>query len=413
MRTRGTTRAVRPGGAGTWWRGTRLVAARALTEQLRSRTFKVVTGLLLVMAVAGITVPQLLGEDDTVYTLTTVGEADPELVQALGAAQAGQEFRLEFDERADRAAVREAVRDGETTAGLVGDTLFTQERGDGTFPVLVAQAVVALESSARLADAGLTPAQVVEVQSVRPPQQVPVGAVADSERAGAGFLVGIVLYLAITFAGSGISTAVAQEKTSRISEVLLTTLRPSQALVGTVAATGMVTLLQLAVLTVPLAVAVRVNDSIGLPPVAAGDLALALVWFVLGFALYAFVFAASASVVDKVTEANSAIVPVMSVLVAAYLAAVTFVGQGPGTAGSVITSLFPFSAPIAMPIRWATGEVPVYQLVLAMVLTAATALLLVRLASAAYSRGLLITGRRAGVREVLGSGRAGSGVGGR
>lgn len=389
-------------GGRSWWRGTRLVAVRGLTEQLRSRTFKVVTGLLLVMSVAGITIPQLLGEDETVYALATVGAANSDLVQALGSAQAGQEFTLEFEEREDRAAVRQAVQDGEATAGLDGDTLFTEERGDGTFAVLVAQAVVALESSARLAEAGLTPEQVVEVQAVQPPEQVPVGAVSDTERAGAGFLVGVVLYLAITFAGSAISTAVAQEKTSRISEVLLTTLRPSQALVGTVMATGVVTLLQLAVLTVPLAVAVRVSDSIGLPPVAAGDLVLSLVWFILGFALYAFVFAASASVVDKVTEANSAIIPVMTVLVAAYLAAVTFVGENPGSVGSVFTSMFPFSAPIAMPIRWATGEVPVYQLVLAMVLTAVTALLLVRLASAAYSRALLITGRRAKVREVLG-----------
>jgi ABC-2 type transport system permease protein len=69
---------------------------------------------------------------------------------------------------------------------------------------------------------------------------------------------------------------------------------------------------------------------------------------------------------------------------------------------SVVTSIFPFSAPVAMPIRWASGEVPVYQLLLAMALTAGTALLLVRLAAAMYGRALLITGRRAKLREVVG-----------
>ena len=83
------------------------------------------------------------------------------------------------------------------------------------------------------------------------------------------------------------------EKSTRISEVLLAVLRPSQVLVGTVVAVGTVTLVQLLVLAAPLAVAVQVTDNIGLPPVAAGDFALAVAWFLLGFMLYAFLFAAS------------------------------------------------------------------------------------------------------------------------
>jgi ABC-2 type transport system permease protein len=56
-----------------------------------------------------------------------------------------------------------------------------------------------------------------------------------------------------------------------------------------------------------------------------------------------------------------------------------------------------------MPIRWASGEVPVYQLVLAMALTAATAVLLVSIASSIYRRALLITGRRVRLREMIGN----------
>jgi ABC-2 type transport system permease protein len=160
---------------------------------------------------------------------------------------------------------------------------------------VVAQAVVTLETSRQLSEAGLSPLQVADLQSVRPPKQVIVGRVDNQGRAGAGFAVGIVLYLALTFAGSAIATTVAMEKSTRISEVLLAVLRPSQVLVGTVVAVGAVTLVQLLVLAAPLAVAVQVTDNIGLPPVAAGDIALAVAWFVLGFMLYAFLFAAAAS----------------------------------------------------------------------------------------------------------------------
>jgi ABC-2 type transport system permease protein len=197
------------------------------------------------------------------------------------------------------------------------------------------------------------------------------------------------------------------EKSTRISEVLLAVLRPSQVLVGTVVAVGTVTLVQLLVLAAPLAVAVQVTDNIGLPPVAAGDFALAVAWFLLGFMLYAFLFAAAAALVDKITEVSSAILPVTMILLISYMLSITVVTSDPGGRWSLAASMFPLSAPLAMPIRWASGEVPIYQLVLAMALTAATAVLLVLVASSIYRRAQLITGRRVRLREMIG-GRAGS-----
>ena len=386
---------------GTWWRGTALVAERGIVENVRSRTFKVVTGLLLVLSAAAVILPQLLRSDETTYVLATTQPAAAGLAQALEAAGTVGGFTVSYDVRADDAAVRQAVRDGDATAGLVGDTLYTS-MGSGTFPVLVAQSMVALEASERLLEAGLTPTQIAEVQSVQPPRQVDVGRVEDA-RAVVGFAVGIGLFLALTFAGNAIATTVAMEKSTRISEVLLAVLRPSQALVGTVAAVGAVTLVQLLVLVTPVAVAVQVMDDIELPPVAGGDLAIAVVWFVLGFALYAFLFAASASLVDKITEVSSAVLPVTLVLTASYLVAITVVAADPEGVWGVLASIFPFTAPIAMPIRWAGGQVPVAQLLLAMALTAATAVLLVWLASAIYRRALVITGRRVRVSEVFGT----------
>jgi ABC-2 type transport system permease protein len=387
---------------GTWWRGTALVAERGIVESVRSRTFKVVTGLLLVLSIAAVVVPQLMRSNETTYTLATTAQAPAGLVAALDSAGRAAGFTVHYETRADEAAVRQAVRDGDATAGLVGDVLYTSP-ASVTFPVVVAQSVVALEASRRLVEAGLTPAQIANVQSVRPPRQVDVGRVEDA-RSVVGFAVGIVLFLALTFAGNTIATTVAMEKSTRISEVLLAVLRPSQALVGTVAAVGAVTFLQLLVLVTPLAVAVRVLPDIELPPVAGGDLAIAVVWFVLGFALYAFLFAAAASLVDKITEVSSAIMPVTLVLTASYIVALTVVARNPEGVWGVLASLFPFTAPIAMPVRWAGGLVPVWQLLLSMALTIGTAVLLVWLASAIYRRALVITGRRVKVTEVFRSG---------
>ena len=137
--------------------------------------------------------------------------------------------------------------------------------------------------------------------------------------------------------------------------------------------------------------------------VTRGDLALAFVWFLLGFALYAFLFAASAALVDKVTEASSAVAPVTTVLVIGYLLSVVVVMGDPSGAWGTAISMFPLSAPMAMPIRWSGGDVPVWQLVTSMALTAATAVLLVAAGAAVYRRALVITGHRVRWRELVGA----------
>jgi ABC-2 type transport system permease protein len=386
-----------------WWRGTSLVAGRGLVENVGSRSFKVVTGLLLLLSIAAVTIPQILSGGGTTYTLATIGKAPAQVVAALNAAGKSADFTVKYVSRMDEAAIRRAVRDGDATAGLAAGTLYATSRSAGTFPVVVAQAEVTLETSRKLSAAGLSPQQVADLQSIRPPRQVIVGRVNNEGRAAAGLAVGIVLYLALTFAGNAIATTVATEKSTRISEVLLAVLRPSQVLVGTVMAVGTATLVQLLVLATPLVVAVQVTDKIGVPTVAAGDLGLAVAWFVLGFALYAFLFAAAAALVNKITEVSSAITPVIILLAAGYMLAVTVVMSDPNGGWGVALSMFPLTAPLAMPIRWASGEVPVWQLVLAMALTAATAVLLVWVASSIYRRALLITGHRVKLREVISS----------
>ena len=385
----------------TWWRGTALVAERSLLETFRSRAYRIITAVLLLASAAAVVVPRLVLDHPAHYTLATVGAVPAPLRAALGSAAGRGGYSVDYTSRATAAAVRWAVRDGDATAGLAEGTLYTPAGVAQTFPAVVAQAVTSLEITARLRAAGLTPPQIASLAAVRAPPQVVVGRTDSAERAAVGFGVGIALYLAITFAGGTIASAVALEKSTRVSEVLLAVLRPSQVLVGTVSAVGAATLAQLLVLGTPLAVAVRLGY-VGLPAVASGDLALAVVWFVLGFALYAFLFAAAAALVDKVTEASAAVAPVTTVLVLGYLLSIIVVTGNPSTGWSTAISLFPLSAPMAMPIRWSGGQVPVWQLVAAMALTAAAAVLLVGAGAAVYGRALVITGHRVRWSELFG-----------
>ena len=388
-----------------WWPGTRLVAGRTIVESVNSRSWRVTTAIMLLLGIAIVVVPRLIGSSATTYRLATVGEAPPGLVAMLQAAGEAGDFTVETETVGDTAAAREAVRSGAVDVALTGvtakDTAFVAADSGGTFPALVAQAAVAQSTTAEMHDAGLTAEQIAAIQGTLPPEQVSVGRVANEARAGVGYATGIVLYLALILAGATIATGVATEKSSRISEVLLAVLRPTQLLVGTVLGVGLVMLAQIAALAIPVVVGISTGDGLDIPADATGDLVLAIVWFVLGLLLYAFVFAALGALVDKPTEVGSAIMPANAVLIGAYLLAIFVTVSDPNSWASVAASLFPFSAPLVMPIRWASGLVPNWQLVLAMALTLLTAVGVAAFASRIYARGLTLTGRRVKLREAM------------
>ena len=384
-----------------WWEGVRLVAGRSLSDGLRSRTLRIVTLVMLAIGLAVVYVPRLLSDDQPTYTLATVGTV-PEPVQAhLDAAGEAAGFGVEYLAVVDEQAAESAVRNGDATVALAGDTMYVRTDAPGAFPVLTTQAVIAQESAALMLEAGLTPEQIGALAAISPPEQVRVGPVQDEGRAAVGFIVGIVLYMAIMFSGQAIAMNVGMEKSTRIAEVLLAVLRPSQILVGSVIGIGLLTLGQLLALAIPILTAITLTDGLDLPAVAAADIGLGVTWFLIGFLIYAFLFAATAALVDKMTDVGSATMPVTVILVLSYIAAVIMVPMGPDSPLSTALSVFPLTAPMAMPIRWASGGVPVWQLAASMLLALATAVLLARLGSSVYQRALVVTGRRVKLREVL------------
>ena len=278
--------------------------------------------MLLVLSAAAVILPSCCGATTT-YTLATTAQAPADLVAALDAAAATADFTVRYEVRADDAGVRQAVRDGDATAGLVGDTLYTS-MASGTFPVLVAQSMVALEASRRLIEAGLSPAQIADVQSVQPPPR----AHARSARwrtpvrwwaRGRDRLHGPDL------------RGERHRHDGRHGEVHADLRGPAG---GPATQSG-----------------ARGNGGGGggrdSPPAGscwsrrwpwrcrscrtsschrspAATWRSPSSWFVLGFVLYAF-FAAAASLVDKITEVSSAILPVTLILTVSYLIAITVV----------------------------------------------------------------------------------------
>ena len=387
-----------------WWGGTWLVARRALAEGFASRSWRIVTALMLAGGLAVVVIPRVLGDQGTRYTLASVGPAPEALRAQLDAAGKAADFSVDYKALPDVAAVRDAVREGQVDAGLsragTDARIYVQRPDAGIYGVLSA-ALSAQAAASAMEQAGLTPSQIAQLQDIPLPEQVIVGPVRDQARAGIGFAAGVVLYIALLLVGTGIATTVATEKSTRVSEVLLSVLRPTQLLVGTVLGAGLLGLVQVAALAVPAAASLLASHRSDVPSSAAADVALAIVWFVLGLGVYAFVFAALGALVDKVTEVSSALMPVQFLLIGAYMLSVLVVVSAPTSWASVAASLFPLTSPIVMPMRWASGMVSGWELVLSMTLAVAAAVLLARFAALVYRRGVVRTGQRVKLRQVL------------
>jgi ABC-2 type transport system permease protein len=209
----------------------------------------------------------------------------------------------------------------------------------------------------------------------------------------------ILLYLSLLTFGVAVTTGVVEEKTTRVVEVLLSTIRPHQLLAGKVLGIGVLGLAQLVMVATP-ALVVAVATGIDLPSGSLLTVASLVLWFVLGYALYSCAYAAAGSLVSRMEEANNTSFPVTFALIAAYGGAV-LVGNAPDSGAARLLALFPPTAPLAMPTRAAIGTTAWWEIPVAVVLTLAATFALVRLAGRIYAGSVLRFGPKVKLRQAL------------
>jgi ABC-2 type transport system permease protein len=123
-------------------------------------------------------------------------------------------------------------------------------------------------------------------------------------------------------------------------------------------------------------------------------------WFVLGYALYASIFAAVASLVSRQEDLNTVVMPMSLVLIGALVVGIQAAGDPDGPLAR-ITSYLPGLSPLVMPVRQAAGEVALWEIALAVALMLVAIALIVRLGGRVYAGALLRTSGRIKLREAF------------
>jgi ABC-2 type transport system permease protein len=386
----------------------RLVAGRELSTRLRSKAYRIITLVLVVLVVGFALVMQAVSGNQTPDRVGFVPSVSRFAPVVQGAAQrAGQD--LEPVEVAGAAAGRARVADGRL------DVLVTGARGsrvqvvvrkdlDGSLEAALRAAAGQVALDSEITSLGGDPAKVaaavagasVHVDALQPPQHF------DPQRLAVGSVAGILIYLALIATGQGVAQGVVEEKSSRVVELLLATIRPWQLMAGKVLGIGLVGLLQVVVVGVAGALAGQLTGALDLSfTTTFGAVGWLVVWFVLGFTLYSLVFAGLGALVSRQEDLGGATAPAMMFLVIGYVVGISVLPSAPDNPAVAAMSLVPVFSPTLMPMRLAMGGVPLWQTLLSLGLAVACVPILVVVAGRIYRNGVVRTGAKVSLRAAL------------
>jgi ABC-2 type transport system permease protein len=372
-----------------------LVARREFVERARDRSFRISTAVTMAFLVGFVLVASLSGGAKR-YEVGVVGTDAVGTVRDAGATaeSLGLGFSITVHRYAGRAATDAAVRDGALDAAVVGGAIVVKTTGPQELTATLRVALQQASVRAALADAGLTQQQIAAALArPAPPIRSLEPVKGRNEQAATVAFVGVLALYGQLFAyGYWVASGVVEEKASRIIEVLLATLRPSQLLRGKILGIGALGLCQLiAIAAVGIGVAVS-TGVLRFPAGAALAAVYVVVWFLLGFAFYASLFAVAGAVVSRQEDLQATITPLSLVIVASFIVGVQAV-QNPTSTLATVASMVPFSAPLTMPSRLVLGQVSPLAALVSAAVTIAGAALLIPVATRAYSRAVLQSGR--------------------
>ena len=378
----------------------RLIARREFVERVRDKSFIVSTALTLVILLGVIVAGAALGGPAS-FDLGVVGPGSREPASLVAGAGRARGITVRLHELEEEEA-EPSLRSGDSDAVLVdGERVLVRSQPPAQLVQLL-QGVAQL-GRVRLAleGAGMDDP---EVDRLLDPQPLPVIALEppqphQQENASVAFVAVLVLYGQLFGYGVWVATGVVEEKSSRVVELLLSAVRPTQLLRGKIlglGALGLGQLLMIGAVVLPVALAAGV---VAVPSSAMVTLLLVLFWFLVGFAFYSSLFAVAGALVSRQEELQNGLLPLQMLVLVSFVLSLEAL-QDPSSVLARVASLVPFSSPLAMPTRLAQGEAGLAEALSSLALSAGAIAVVIPLAARLYSGAILRVGARVRIRDA-------------
>jgi ABC-2 type transport system permease protein len=411
-----------------------LIVRREFRERVASRSFLIGTVIFPLIMIGLILLPKLVGSGGTERTIIVINDGPAGVGAAFAAALGATPTSADentYDVKVvpgPYTAVRESLNsqverkeiDGYVVLPaevLTSGTIMFRARNVGSFAVMrdLRSAGTRAVQSERLKTAGISAQAVAALIA---PVNVDEAKITSrgEERGGAlstflaAYVVAFLIYVMTTLYGVAVMRSVLEEKTNRIAEVLMSTIRASHLVFGKIIGVGSAAVTQViiwaAILTLFVTQSHRLGDRFALPDSIMQALrvepltgVLLFLFFLLGFFLYASVFATVGASVTSEQEAQSvqfiALLPLISPLL--FLESIL---NAPLGRTATTLGLIPFTAPIAMPMRMASSPVPPIEIAVSLVLLACAIAVVAWIAGKIYRVGILSTGKRPTLAEL-------------
>jgi ABC-2 type transport system permease protein len=382
-----------------------LIARREFLTRAQSRFFLIGTVVLAVLMAGFIVLQALLIGRPTTVDIGFVGDAQV-LAAPLAQAAGSKTLTVKTHTESSVAAGKDLVNSGDLDVLISGDPaapdVYVKDDLSTTVQLTLTGLVKQVALNRALVAAGADPATVaaqVAKANINLTYLDP-NAAEQTAHTVVGVFVAALLYVALVVYGQIIAQGVVEEKQNRIVEILLSTVRPRQLLLGKVIGIGLLGFLQLIIVSAVALIAVSRTQVISLPDIGVAAVASGILWFVLGFVFYALVYAAGGSLVSRQEDLQAVLTPITIVVVGTYLA-FFWVIANPDNPIGVGLSMLPALSAVLMPARMASGQAEAWQVVVAVVLSIAATFGMTRLAARIYSNSVLKVGSRLSWLEAL------------
>lgn len=216
------------------------------------------------------------------------------------------------------------------------------------------------------------------------------------------FGLGLLIYMSVLLYGQFVLGAVIEEKETRIAEILFSSMRSFPLMMGKLIGVSLVALTQLTIWAIAFLglSAWLAGSSFTVPHIPPLVFVYFVVFFLMGYFIYATVYAVVGSMVTTTQEGGQVALPVVLLLVMGFYLSFNII-RSPSSPLAFWASMFPFFAPITMLVRIVTETPPLWQILLSLGIGVATATGLIWLASRIYRVGMLMTGKKATIPEVM------------
>lgn len=397
-----------------------------LGNYCRNKVFVGTTVIICLLICAVMFFPRVMDsfEDDTdtqggaeAATVMLVHSEDKDYADMLAAAfgEVFPDYSVRATE-ADDAAIREQIRSGDAECAFVFDSPTSFRYYVENLSLYDQNEMIALDAlqnvyrTSAMLEAGVSPERIEEIFSTEVTHSAESIGVDQRQNFFYTYIMIFALYMVILLYGQMIAMNVATEKSSRAMELLITSARPTAMMFGKVLASCIAGLVQLVCIFGSALLFYNLNREywsdmgivsaiFDIPPAL---LTYMLVFFVLGFLIYAFMYGAVGSTVSKLEDINTAVMPLTLMFIAAFMV-VMFSLSSSNMDNTVlkVCSFIPFTSPMSMFTRIAMSTVPMWEIALSIGILAVSVVGVGVLSARIYRLGVMLYGKKPNLAKII------------